>query len=189
MTAFQQQWIVKNKEVEYLIFFYFVRSLLRILCQRHDDVGVPGAVEVQSFVLFGVPVAHVHPSRVDAEQHPRQFSTPRPLRCHPGDHWSAACAAVHLRIGQEVALSLKTDAECRGDDCLSHDGQMMQGVVKTKWKTNHEDPRSDFDFIQVLHKVIGCKRLKQELVRQCRALKLQSDNVYRAGRVDALSPY
>src|SRR6266436_5972305 len=119
--------------------------LPRIFCQRHDDVGVPGTVEVYPFVLLGITVGHIHSSRVDAKQYPRQFSTTRLLCRHAGDHWSAACAAVHLCIGQEVALSLKTDAERRGDDRLSHDGQMMQDVVKTKWKTNHEDSHSDFD--------------------------------------------
>src|SRR5882724_2144968 len=126
---------------------------------------------------------------MDAEEHPRQISATRPLRGHASDHRSAARAAVHLRVSQEVALSLKAQAERRGDNRLSHHRQMMPGVVKAQRETNDQHSRSHFYLVQLLYQMIGCKRLEEELLRQRRALKLQSDDVHHAGWIDTLPPH
>ena len=98
---------------------------------------------------------------MDAEEHPRQVSTTRLLPGLTSNHRSAARAAVHPRISQEIALSLKAEAERRGDDRLSYHRQMMPRVVKTQRKTDDQHSRSDFYLIQLLDQMIGRKRLKQ----------------------------
>jgi hypothetical protein len=47
--------------------------------QRHQDVGVPGAIEAQRFIELAVAAADVEPRRMDAEQQPRQIATRRIL--------------------------------------------------------------------------------------------------------------
>src|SRR5262245_36493787 len=162
--------------------------LFRIVRQGLDDVGIPGAVEVQPFVLLNIAVFHVHPRRMYTQEHPRQISTPRPLPGLTRNHRSAARAAVHLRVRQEVALSLKAEAERRGGDRLPHHEQMVQCVVKPQREAHDEHSRSDFYFIQLFDQMIGCKGLNKKFLRQRRALELHGDDVDRAGRVDAFQP-
>src|SRR5262249_59963812 len=120
------------------------------------------------------------------QEHPRQISTTGPLPGLTRNHRSAACAAVHPRVRQEIALSLKAEAERRGDDRLSHHREMMQYVVKPQWKADDQHSRSDFYFIQLFDQMIGGKGLDKKFLRQRGALELQGDDIHWARRVAPL---
>ena len=75
---------------------------------------------------------------MNAEQHPWQVALYGVRIGDAHDDGRPAGAAVGARIGEEVALALKTQAEGRGDDRLAHHGHVVQRVVEAKRKTHDQ---------------------------------------------------
>ena len=157
--------------------------------QRHQDVGVPGAVQAQRFVEHLVAVAHVQPRRVHAQQQPRQRRVARRRRPVAHHHRRAARAAVHARVGQEVALALEADAERRRDDRLAHHGQVMQAVVEAEREARYQQRRADADPVVGPGDLRRRERAQHDVGRQLAAVERQHRDVHLAAAVAPLSPH
>ena len=125
---------------------------------------------------------------MNTEQKPGKFSPPGTLSGHAGDHRCAARAAVHRGVGQKIALSLKTNAERRGDHRLARHRQVMQMVMEAQGEADDQHRRANFDVIQLSDQMGRRKRGQKRRLRQSRPLNLQGDNVNAAAGIDPLAP-
>src|SRR6266540_2126755 len=102
---------------------------------------------------------------MNTEQRPCQFSAAGLRSRQSDDHRCSARSTVHLRIGQEVPMTLKPDAERRRDDGLPHDRQTVQRIVKTERKAD-DDGRSPYlDFIELLDQMRWRKWGEEKRIR------------------------
>ena len=137
---------------------------------------------------INIAVGHVHARRVDAKQRPGEIAATGTFGGNAGDHRRAAGAAMHPGVGQKIALSLKTNAERRGDPRVARHRQVMQIVMKPQWKADDQHGGANFDLIQFSDQMGGCKRRKNNRFRQSLPVNLDSDDVDRAAGIDALAP-
>src|SRR5579859_621693 len=98
---------------------------------------------------------------MDSQKCPDQFSATGE-GCRANHHGRTAGSAMHSSRCKEVAISLKANTEGRGHDRLPCHWQVMQGIVKAKRETHHDDGSADFYFIQLLQEVAGPKRLQED---------------------------
>ena len=64
-----------------------------VFAERHQHVGVPGAVQAERFVLHAVAAGHVQPRRMHAQQLPRQLAQRLVAHHHRRPAGAAVCAA------------------------------------------------------------------------------------------------
>ena len=138
--------------------------------------------------MLRIPIGRIHASGMDSEQHPRQAPTAGFRRRHARHHRRAAGAAVKMRVGQKISLTLKPDSKRRGDHRLPDDRQMVHGVVKAQGKSDDQHPRSHFDLIELLHQVRRRERVQRDCLWQAWAFKLHGDDIDHPARVDAFAP-
>ena len=95
---------------------------------------------------------------------------------------------MRARIGEDIALSLKAQAERGGDNGVAHDRHVMQRVVEAERKADDEERRADGDLIAKVVDVAGRERAVNDRCRQRGALDLDRCDVDLAARVDPLPP-
>ncbi len=122
--------------------------LRRIFGQRQNNIRVPGAVEIEPLILLLIAIVDIHARRVHAEQAPGERTAARMRRGHARHYGSATGAAVHTRVGQEIAVALKAHAEGRCDNRLTRHRQVMQSIVKTKREAGDQHWRADLDIVE-----------------------------------------
>ena len=84
---------------------------------------------------------------------------------------------MHPGVGQKIALSLKTNAERRGDPRVARHRQMMQIVVKPQWKADDQHGSSDLDLIQFSDQMGGCKQREKNRLRRSQQINTHSDDI------------